>query len=140
MLKITFANANGIIGKLDCLIQFLANAADSSHAVFKHGAGLQYMQEFLTIVFSGSSDDFQQRVNRCYKVYIEPEPPKQTRGAQMNDSGWIKTKANIATNTKAKIISFWCFSPGFGLVFLISHFEDGKNRNSFALFVIECNI
>lgn len=114
MLKISFGNADVIIGKLDSLIQFLANAADSEPAVFKHGAGLQYMQEFLTIVFSGSSDDYQKRVNRCYKVYIEPEPPKQTRGAQMNDSGWIKTKANTITSTKAKIISFWCFSPGFG--------------------------
>lgn len=96
------------------MVQFLATAAEASHTAFRRGAGLQHMFEFLTIVFAGSSEEFRSRVNRCYKVYIELEPQKQTRGGQKQDNGWMQTKAIIPGKLRAKTISYWCFSPGFG--------------------------
>lgn len=103
-----------IIKLLDTLVQYLASVAETSHSVFRRGAGLQHMQDFLTIVFAESSEEFRSKVNRCYKVYIEPEQQKPTRGNQKQDNGWIKTKAVIPTKLRAKNICYWCFSPGFG--------------------------
>lgn len=109
-------NSEVIIKLLDTLIQYCATNAEANQSVFRRGAGLQHMQDFLTIVFSGSSDEFRSKVNRCYKVYIEPEPQKPTRGNQKQDNGWIQTKAIMPAKLRAKSISYWCFSPGFGYV------------------------
>lgn len=103
-----------MIKLLDTLIQYLATAAQASNTIFRRGSGLQLMSEFLTIVFSSSEPGFRERVNRCYKVYIEPEQPKQTRGSKTSDGGWIQSKTNTITKNTAKVISYWCFSPGFG--------------------------
>lgn len=112
--QINVGNADIIIKLLDTLVQYLATAAEASHTAFRRGAGLQHMLEFLTIVFVGSAEDLRARVNRCYKVYIEPEPQKQTRGVQKQENGWFQTKATMPGKLRAKTISYWCFSPGFG--------------------------
>lgn len=103
-----------MIKLVETLITFLSTDAEASGSVFRRGAGLQHMQEFLQIVFSSSSDNLRQRMDRCYKVYIEHEPQKQTRGAKTNEGGWIQPKAVMKTKSAAKNVSFWCFSPGFG--------------------------
>lgn len=115
------ANIDGILKMLDTLITYLTTNAEASGSVFRRGAGLQNMNEFLQIVFSSSGEDLRKRMERCYKVYIEAEPPKQTRGSRMDESGWVQTKGGQKTKTTAKIVSFWCFSPGFGYVIIKYH-------------------
>lgn len=107
-------NVDAMTKLLDTLITYLTTDAEASGSVFRRGTGLQNMQEFLQIVFSSSGDDLRQRMNRCYKVYIEQEQQKPTRGSKTNENGWIQTKAVQKTKSTAKVVSFWCFSPGFG--------------------------
>lgn len=100
------------------MIQYLANQAQASSSAFRRGAGLQKMSELLTIVFSSTADDFRSRVGKCYKVYIEIEQQKPSRVStpKVKENGWIQPKATVtkAAKTTAKVISYWCFSPGFG--------------------------
>lgn len=105
-----------ILKLIDTLIQYAATVAEASSAVFRRGAGLQFMSEFLTIVFSSSEPGFRERVNRCYKVYVEPEQQKPVRGTKVNESGWFQPKTTFKSKLAPKTISFWCFSPGFGSV------------------------
>lgn len=116
-----------MIGLLDTLNQFLASDAESKNSVFRHGVGLQKLHELLVIVFSSTSEDFRSRVAKCYKVYIEYEQAKPTRGKK-NDDGWIQAKAVNTPKTTAKVINYWCFSPGFGMQYLL-----GKNVRSIIL-------
>lgn len=100
---------------LDTLITYLTTEAEAAGSVFRRGSGLQNLNEFLQIVFATSITDFRQRMDRCYKVYIEQEQHKMpTLRSKANDNGWIQTKTVPSTKLAGKIISFWCFSPGFG--------------------------
>lgn len=117
-----------ILKLLETLIQYLATASEASNSAFRRGTGLQHMSEFLTIVFASSEPGFRERVDRCYKVYIDAEQPKQTRGSKVNESGWIQPKATFKSKMTAKVISYWCFSPGFGMQHLL-----GKNIRSIIL-------
>lgn len=103
-----------IIKLLGTLVTYLATDSEASGSIFRRGTGLQHMHEFLQIVFSSSSDDLRKRMDRCYKVYIEQEQQKPTRGAKTNEGGWIQPKTTIKSKSCAKTVSFWCFSPGFG--------------------------
>lgn len=110
-------NATVVEKLLDTLKQFLASSAEAKSSAFRRGGGLDRMQELLSIVFSSNADDFEKRVGRCYKVYIEHEQPKQTKGSKQNADGWMKSKGNATTSkpkSTAKLVSYWCFSPGFG--------------------------
>lgn len=98
---------------MDTLITYLATDGQAAGAIFRRGSGLQYIQEFLQIVFASSAEDLRQRMDRCYKVYIEQEQQKPIRG-KTAENGWMQTKTTTKTKTSAKSVSFWCFSPGFG--------------------------
>lgn len=111
--QITQRNVEIVIKLLDTLITYLTTNGEASGSIFRRGSGLQYIHEFLQIVFASSSEDLRQRMNRCYKVYIEQEQQKPVRGTEKN-SGWINSKAVTKTKSVGKIVSFWCFSPGFG--------------------------
>lgn len=102
-----------ILKLLETLITYITADADSNSSVFRRGAGLQHMQEFLQIVFSSSSEDLRPHMDRCYKVYVELEPQKSTFSSKTNDR-WIQPKNVTKSKILAKIVSFWCFSPGFG--------------------------
>lgn len=103
-----------VLKLLDTLITYLATDGQAAGAIFRRGSGLQYIHEFLQIVFASSTEDLRQRMDRCYKVYIEQEQQKPTRG-KTTENGWMQTKTTTTkTKASAKSVSFWCFSPGFG--------------------------
>lgn len=97
----------------DALIQFLATSSEDS--TFRRGSSLQVLFDLLTIVFSNSSDDYRERVSKCYKVHVELEPAKTARsGGAVTKDGWIAPKQTLLRKSNAKTVSYWCFSPGFG--------------------------
>lgn len=99
---------------LDTLIQFLTTVAEENTS-FRRGGGFQKLQDLLLIVYSSASEDYKQRVSRCYKVHVEIEQSKVKSDAVASKDGWLQPKAKQAmTNKKPKLISYWCFSPGFG--------------------------
>lgn len=112
MFQITDSNFSVLSKLLDSLIQFLTIATEESSA-FRRGSGLQKLFDLLTIVFSSLSEDYKERVSKCYKVHVEIEQTKPQRGAVTKD-GWIQPRAAAIKKTSAKVVSYWCFSPGFG--------------------------
>ncbi|KAJ6638998.1 Regulator of telomere elongation helicase 1 like [Pseudolycoriella hygida] len=111
--NITSGNFHAKTALLDSLVGFLSNIADKN-AFFRRGAGLQKLLDMLNIVFSGSSDEYKQNVGRCFKVHVDVEQQKSKPTSTVRD-GWIQTKASTMMNKTAKIVSFWCFSPNFGM-------------------------
>lgn len=96
------------------MITYLNTSGEPTGSIFRRGTGLQYIYEFLQIVFASSAEDLRQRMDRCYKVYIEFEQQKPVRANKPNESGWIQSKTTTKAKSFAKSVSFWCFSPGFG--------------------------
>jgi len=56
-----------------------------------------------------------EKIRQCYKVHIEEEAVKR-QGTQ-RITKWVEK--NSKSEKKQRILSFWCFNPGFGLVFFI---------------------
>lgn len=88
--------------------------AESTNTAFRRGGALQKLQDLLVIVFSGVSKDYKEQVSKCYKVHVEAEQ-QSPKKVGVSKGGWIQPKATLKKNT-AKIVSYWCFSPGFGCV------------------------
>lgn len=82
----------------------------------RKGNALQKFCDLIRVVFAGSSSqNYRERVKQCYKVYIQAE---QTKKSSKNNP-WETKKI---TKLDGKLISYWCFSPGFGY-FSISSIE-----------------
>lgn len=112
MLQITEGNYSVLSKLLDSLIQYLTTVSEENSA-FRRGSGLQKLFDLLTIVFSSISEDYKERVSKCYKVHVEIEQTKPQRGAVTKD-GWYQPKAAAVKKNSAKVVNYWCFSPGFG--------------------------
>lgn len=110
MTKDNFPILNGL---LDNVIQWLTVMAESTNTAFRRGGALQKLQDLLIVVYSSQSPDYVERIGRCYKVHVEIEQqtPKQTGAVK---DGWIQPRATTLKKNTAKLISYWCFSPGFG--------------------------
>ncbi|KAJ8675354.1 hypothetical protein QAD02_011140 [Eretmocerus hayati] len=102
-----------VTDKLDKIILYLTTVSTSPFN--KKGNALQKFSDLLKVVFSGSNSvSYKERVKKCYKVYIQPEQPKKS----FKNDAWETKKL---TKSDGKLISYWCFSPGFGMQQLIDH-------------------
>ncbi|XP_008552312.1 regulator of telomere elongation helicase 1 homolog [Microplitis demolitor] len=93
--------------KLDKIVLWLSTTSTSPFA--RAGRALQKFSDFIRTVFTSSSSSMsrhRERIRECYKIFITPEPTKSKK------DGWNATKP---VNQSAKLISYWCFSPGFGM-------------------------
>ncbi|KRT78296.1 helicase [Oryctes borbonicus] len=88
---------------IDKMVQFLSAARDGPFQ--RKGNSLQMLQDLLQVVFVSVSPEFRQKVRKCYKVHIKEDEPKRTVDA------WLPKSASKRTG---RILSYWCFSPGFG--------------------------
>lgn len=80
----------------------------STSAFNKKGNALQKFSDTLRVVFAGSTNaNYREKVRKCYKVYIQNEQSKKS----FKNDPWEKKKI---TKSAGKLISYWCFSPGFG--------------------------
>ncbi|XP_054261703.1 regulator of telomere elongation helicase 1 homolog isoform X2 [Macrosteles quadrilineatus] len=90
---------------LSNLALFLTTTCDP--ALTRKGEIFLKFNEFLATVFSSFDEGGPVRSSdRYYRVYIEPEVPKKG-----NCDAWSDTKT--VPNSTAKVVNFWCFSPGF---------------------------
>ena len=95
-----------VIDKLDKIILYLTTTSTSPFS--RKGNALQKFSDLLRVVFAGSTNNkYRERIKKCYKVHIQPEQPKKSF---KNDAWEIKKM----TKSDGKLISYWCFSPGFG--------------------------
>ncbi|KAK0079878.1 hypothetical protein PV325_000708 [Microctonus aethiopoides] len=109
--EITHGNESHVIEKLDKIILWLSTTSTSPFA--RNGRALQKFSDFLRTVFSGGSGlsaiNHRERVKDCYKVYVSSEDNSKNP----KNSGW--NSKNVSKKSEGKIISYWCFSPGFGM-------------------------
>ncbi|CAG9585867.1 unnamed protein product [Danaus chrysippus] len=106
--EITDRNQMSVIGLIENLIQYLSTASSSPFT--RKGVGLQKIVDLLNVVFSGTTVAYKERVKLCYKVHIQVEEKKNNK----KTDSWGALKAS---NTKSaeRVLSYWCFSPGFGM-------------------------
>lgn len=96
-----------MIDKLEKIISYLTTTSTSPFA--RKGNAMQKFSDLLKTAFNSGSSivRHKEKVKRCYKVHIQIEEQKKS---YKNDV-W-ETKKTIKTD--GKLISYWCFSPGFG--------------------------
>uniref|UniRef100_A0A182SJA5 Helicase ATP-binding domain-containing protein n=1 Tax=Anopheles maculatus TaxID=74869 RepID=A0A182SJA5_9DIPT len=115
--NIKFGNVNVILQLLTSLVAYLTTSMSNNFV--RRGVGLQALADFLEVVFAGTGPEYQQSVEKCFRVHIEYEETKQTSKANVKRAdGWTATKQNAktpATKADSKVINFWCFNPGFGM-------------------------
>lgn len=96
-------NENTHESLVDLLNDVIACMIELSSKKRKYVTGLRAVLGFLRIVFSSSAPNLRDQVNKCYKVYIEPDNKTDN-------------KPSTSKPENSKTINFWCFSPKFGLV------------------------
>ncbi|XP_022124379.2 regulator of telomere elongation helicase 1 homolog [Pieris rapae] len=101
-------NQMSVISLIENLIQFLSTASASPFQ--RKGVGLQKMADLLNVVFSGTTHSYKERVKMCYKVHIQIEEKKN--GKKTDSWGALKS---ITSKSSERVLSYWCFSPGFGM-------------------------
>ncbi|XP_043267015.1 regulator of telomere elongation helicase 1 homolog isoform X2 [Venturia canescens] len=102
-----------VIDKLEKIIMYLSTTSTSPFT--RKGNALQKFSDLLRTVFSSGGNNLRhrERVKQCYKVYVQREEPKKTG----RSDAWESKK--MPSKTDGKIISYWCFSPGFGMQQLV---------------------
>ncbi|KAM8774836.1 regulator of telomere elongation helicase 1 [Rhynchonycteris naso] len=109
--QITFQTKSCILDSLDQIIQHLAGRA----GLFTNTAGLQKLTDIIQIVFSADPAEdgltFTGRPGafQSYKVHIHPDTSHR-RTVQRSDT-WSTT----AARRQGKVLSYWCFSPGYSM-------------------------
>ncbi|KAJ8952435.1 hypothetical protein NQ318_014527, partial [Aromia moschata] len=111
-------NFNKTIHLISNIIQFLTTVGDGPFA--RKGNGLQLFEDFLTIVFGGVTEEFKNKVKLCYKVHIVEEEIKKKK-----PDNWL---SKATTKSSGRVLSYWCFNPGFGMDMLM-----GENLKSLIL-------
>ncbi|KAG6462174.1 hypothetical protein O3G_MSEX013091 [Manduca sexta] len=101
-------NQMSVITLIENLIQYLSTASASPFQ--RKGVGLQKIVDLLNVVFSGTTHSYKERVKLCYKVHIQIEDKKNNKKTE----GWGALKASNSKSAE-RVLSYWCFSPGFGM-------------------------
>lgn len=100
-------NHMAVIALIENLIQYLSTASISPFQ--RKGVGLQKMLDLLNIVFSNTTHSNKERIKLCYKVHVQTEDKKNKK----TDS-WGSLKV-VNGKSAERVLSYWCFSPGFGM-------------------------
>ncbi|XP_023947684.2 regulator of telomere elongation helicase 1 homolog [Bicyclus anynana] len=101
-------NQMSVITLIENLIQYLSTASASPFQ--RKGNGLQKIVDLLNVVFSGTTHTYKERVKLCYKVHIQIEDKKNNKKTE----GWGALKT-ASSKSAERVLSYWCFSPGFGM-------------------------
>lgn len=81
--------------------------AQQSALTTRSGDGLELFADLLLIAFMENSSEFKEKIKKCYKVHFMYEESKKKK----TGSAWLDKAAG---SKKCRIMSYWCFSPGFG--------------------------
>ncbi|KAJ7332208.1 hypothetical protein JRQ81_014388, partial [Phrynocephalus forsythii] len=109
--QITFQTQASLLESLEQIVQYLAGRT----GIFTNTAGLHKLTDIIQTVFNfGPSEGTSSltpdcSVSRYYKVHIHPDVNGQKK-KQRTDL-WNSS----ATKKQGKILSYWCFSPGYSM-------------------------
>ncbi|XP_076181321.1 regulator of telomere elongation helicase 1 isoform X2 [Ptiloglossa arizonensis] len=106
--QLTHGKEQLVIEKLDKIVLYLTTTSTSPFT--RKGNALQKFSDLLRIVFNSSNSlYYREKVKQCYKVYIQLEESKKNHKYDT----W-ETKKTVLKND-GKVISYWCFCPGFSM-------------------------
>ncbi|KAK1124462.1 hypothetical protein K0M31_006814 [Melipona bicolor] len=106
--QLTHGKEQLVIEKLEKIAFYLTTTSTSPFT--RKGNALQKFSDLLKTVFStGNSVRYKEKIEECYKVYIQLEEQKKTKQNEV----WEKKKMPL--KNESKVISYWCFSPGFSM-------------------------
>ncbi|XP_068928720.1 regulator of telomere elongation helicase 1 isoform X1 [Petaurus breviceps papuanus] len=112
---ITFQTKSSLLESLEQIIQFMAGRT----GIFNNTAGLQKLVDIIQIVFSidppegAANPVVGHTISKYYKVHIHLDTSNRKK-TQRTDA-WSAP----VTKKQGKILSYWCFSPGFSMHELI---------------------
>ncbi|XP_017781258.1 PREDICTED: regulator of telomere elongation helicase 1 homolog isoform X2 [Nicrophorus vespilloides] len=109
---VTNENCGTVINLVDKLNQFMTTAGEGVFQKWTHGLSL--FEDLLRIVFINVEPNYKQKLERCYKVHVMMEEGEK----QKQSSNWL-SKASNKVKPACRVLSFWCFSPGFGMNILM---------------------
>ncbi|XP_043245532.1 regulator of telomere elongation helicase 1-like [Amphibalanus amphitrite] len=111
--QITHGRRAVIVEELEKVISFLTNSATSVFS--RRGNGLQKFADLIKVVFNRDTFDLKhmERVKKCYKVHVGLE--QQKAGKRPRNDPWQKAQSTA----DCRVLSYWCFSPGFGMADLM---------------------
>ncbi|KAE8574306.1 hypothetical protein XENTR_v10003373 [Xenopus tropicalis] len=104
---ITFDTKAKLLESLEQIIQHVGG----SSGIFTNTMGLQKLADIIQIVFSmeppegANVSSFNQNISKYYKVHIHPDTNQRK-----------KPRGDVWSNSKkqgGKVLSYWCFSPGY---------------------------
>ncbi|XP_043383095.1 regulator of telomere elongation helicase 1 isoform X21 [Chelonia mydas] len=109
--QITFQTKTSLLESLEQIEQFLSGRT----GIFTNTAGLHKLSDIIQIVFNidppeGTSSSMPvQSISKYYKVHIHMDTSNQKK-TQRTDL-W----SSSVTKKEGKILSYWCFSPGYSM-------------------------
>nr|XP_042703324.1 regulator of telomere elongation helicase 1 isoform X3 [Chrysemys picta bellii] len=109
--QITFQTKTSLLESLEQIEQFLSGRT----GIFTNTAGLHKLSDIIQIVFSidppeGTSSSMPvQSISKYYKVHIHMDTSNQKK-KQRTDL-W----SSSVTKKEGKVLSYWCFSPGYSM-------------------------
>ncbi|MGH0156996.1 UNVERIFIED_CONTAM: hypothetical protein FKN15_032929 [Acipenser sinensis] len=109
--QLTFETKSSVLDAVEMITGFLAG----SDGIFINTLGLQKLSDIIQIVFSSDPPDgsialaLEQNIGKHYKVHIQPDNSNQKK--KQNTDIWSAS----ATKKQGKVLSYWCFSPGFSM-------------------------
>ncbi|XP_078092617.1 regulator of telomere elongation helicase 1 isoform X2 [Mustelus asterias] len=113
--QITFQNKSAI---LEALEQTMSALSERS-GIFTNTSGLQKVADILEIVFCGNPPEgttphtMGQNVTKHYKVHVHPDNSGKKK--QQRTDLWTSS----VTKKQGKILSYWCFCPGYSMAELV---------------------
>ncbi|XP_048406459.2 regulator of telomere elongation helicase 1 isoform X2 [Stegostoma tigrinum] len=113
--QITFQNKSAILEALEQII----TALSARSGIFTNTSGLQKVADILEIVFcidlpGGSTAHTQgQNVTKYYKVHVHPDNSGKRK--QHRTDLWTSS----VMKKQGKILSYWCFCPGYSMADLV---------------------
>jgi regulator of telomere elongation helicase 1 len=122
--NITLESSTLIIQQINSLNEYLTQIS-AGKSFGRKGYGLAKIAEFLEIVFGfkiGEKDNWRKTVEIAYRLHVELEEQKKPmRRAPAANDGWHNTTNNqTTTSSKAKVLNYWCFNPGLGMIGLMN--------------------
>ncbi|XP_023015854.2 regulator of telomere elongation helicase 1 homolog [Leptinotarsa decemlineata] len=106
---VTAENFYSVTGLIANIVQFLSTVSEGPFA--RKGNNLRMFEDIIKVIFLGTSDEFRQKVNKCYKLHVTEEEVKKRR------SDWL---SKATAKSGGKVLNYWCFSPGFGMNMLMA--------------------
>lgn len=121
--QLTHGKEQIVIDKLEKIILYLTTTSTSPFA--RKGNALQKFSDLLKTAFNSGASvaRHKEKVKRCYKVHVQIEEQKKNYKTDV----WENKKT---TKTDGKLISYWCFSPGFGYEKLRNKVTHYYNQNT----------